>query len=127
AEAFGAEKVLLSPFCTDPAHPRAVRSAMGCIESIPWERTSLDDLPDDIPVFALETGGTSIDDFVFPKKGIVILGSEELGCSPKALERATYGCVTIPMTGIKASINVGVAFGVLMSFWTQKLRLGQCR
>ena len=117
AEAFGAEKVLLSPFCTDPAHPRAVRSAMGCIESIPWERTSL----------ALETGGTSIDEFVFPKKGIVILGSEELGCSPKALERATYGCVTIPMTGIKASINVGVAFGVLMSFWTQKLRLGQCR
>ncbi|MBO7135577.1 MAG: TrmH family RNA methyltransferase, partial [Spirochaetaceae bacterium] len=97
------------------------------IESIPWERTSLDDLPADVPVFALETGGTSIDDFVFPKKGIVILGSEELGCSPQALERATYGCVTIPMTGIKASLNVGVAFGVLMSMWIQKIRLGQCR
>ena len=127
AEAFGAEKVLLSPFCTDPNHPRAIRSAMGCIESIPWERTSLDNLPDDMPVFALETGGTPIDDFVFPRKGIVILGSEELGCSPKALARATYGCVTIPMTGIKASLNVGVAFGVLMSMWMQKIRLGQCK
>lgn len=127
AEAFGAEKVLLSPFCTAPDHPRAIRSAMGCIESIPWERCSLDDLPDDVPIFALETGGTSIDDFVFPKKGIVILGSEELGCSPNALKKASYGCVTIPMTGIKASLNVGVAFGVLMNAWIQKIRLGQCR
>ncbi len=127
AEAFGAEKVLLSPFCTDPNHPRAIRSAMGCIESIPWERTSLDDLDPNIPVFALETGGTPLEDFVFPKKGIVIIGSEELGCSPKALEKASYGRVTIPMTGIKASLNVGVAFGVLMSAWTQSLRLGQCK
>lgn len=122
AEAFGAEKVLLSPFCTDPAHPRAVRSAMGCIDSIPWERSSLETLPTDVPVFVLETGGTPIDEFAFPRAGIVIIGSEELGVSPAALSRATYGRVTIPMTGIKASLNVGVAFGVLMNAWTQAIR-----
>ena len=127
AEAFGAEKVFISPFCTDPNHPRAIRSAMGCIESIPFERTSLDKLADNIPIFALETGGTSIENFVFPKKGIVLLGSEELGCSPKALEKATYGRVTIPMTGIKASLNVGVAFGILMNTWIQKLKQNQCK
>lgn len=121
SEAFGAEKVLLSPLCVPPSHPRAQRSAMGCIDYIPWEQISLDDLPDDIPVFALETGGTMIEDFEFPNKGIVIIGSEELGISPEGLARATYGRVSIPMKGIKASINVGVAFGILMQAWTSYL------
>jgi TrmH family RNA methyltransferase len=69
----------------------------------------------------LETGGTAINEFVFPKQGIVIIGSEELGVSPEALERATYGRVTIPMKGIKASLNVGVAFGILMQAWVASL------
>lgn len=121
AEAFGAEKLFLSPHCTDLAHPRAIRSSMGCDRILPWERTSLDHLPEDVPVFTLETGGTDISEFVFPKKGIVILGSEELGVSPEALKRATYGCVSIPMKGMKASLNVGVAFGILMQAWTASL------
>lgn len=117
AEAMGAEKVYISPFCTDPNHPRAIRSGMGCIETIPWERCSLEDLPNDLPIFALETGGTPLEEFEFPKKGIVIIGSEELGISPQALQKASYGRVTIPMKGIKSSLNVGVAFGILMQSW----------
>lgn len=122
AEGLGAEKLYLSPFCCDPNHPRAIRSGMGCIETLNWERKSLDDLPSDKPVFVLETGGTPIDEFVFPKEGICIIGSEELGASPEALKKATYGCVTIPMTGIKASLNVGVAFGILMQKWIESIK-----
>ena len=125
AEAFGAEKLYISPFCTPPEHPRAVRSAMGCDKILPWERKSLDEiiaeLPKDTAVFTLETGGTDISEFTFPKRGLVIIGSEELGVSPDTLSKATYGCVTIPMKGIKASLNVGVAFGVLMQCWTASL------
>lgn len=121
AEAMGMEKVYISPCCVDPQQPRAVRSGMGCIETLGWTRASLNELPQDIPVFALETGGTDIEDFVFPKKGICIIGSEELGVSPEALKRADYGCVTIPMKGLKASLNVGVAFGILMQKWTESL------
>lgn len=121
AEAFGAEKLFLSPGCTDLTHPRAIRSSMGCDKILNWERTSLDQLPEDMPVFTLETGGTDISEFVFPKKGIVILGSEELGVSPEAIKRASYGCVSIPMKGMKASLNVGVAFGILMQAWTAAL------
>lgn len=121
AEAMGAEKVLISPHCIDPTQPRAIRSGMGCIETMGWERCSLDQLPADIPVFALETGGTPIEDFKFPKQGICIIGSEELGVSPEALARATYGTVTIPMKGLKASLNVGVAFGILMQKWVESL------
>lgn len=117
AEAMGAEKVFISPDCTDPSQPRAIRSGMGCIETLGWERKSLAELPSDKPVFTLETGGTNIDDFVFPQEGICIIGSEELGVSPQALEKASYGRVTIPMKGLKASLNVGVAFGILMQKW----------
>ena len=121
AEAMGAEKVYISPCCVDPEQPRAVRSGMGCIETMGYERLSLDKLPKDVPVFALETGGTDINDFVFPKQGICIIGSEELGVSPQALQRADYGRVTIPMKGLKASLNVGVAFGILMQKWVESL------
>lgn len=121
AEAMGAEKVYISPLCTNPEHPKAQRGSMGCIETLGYERKSLDELPENLPVFVLETGGTSIEEFDFPEKGICIIGSEELGVSPKALERATYGRVSIPMTGLKASLNVGVAFGILMQKWVESL------
>lgn len=121
AEAMGAEKVYISPFCTDPQQPRAIRSGMGCIETMGYTRCSLTELPEDLPVFALETGGTDINEFKFPKQGICIIGSEELGVSPQALARASYGRVTIPMKGLKASLNVGVAFGILMQKWVESL------
>ncbi len=122
AEGLGCDKVFISPQCVDPSQPKAIRSGMGCIETIGYTRCSLDQLPQDLPVFVLETGGTPIQDFKFPEKGIVVIGSEELGVSPEALKRATYGTVTIPMTGLKASLNVGVAFGILMQAWVQSLQ-----
>lgn len=126
AEAMGAEKVLISPMCVPPDHPKAIRSGMGCIETLGYERITLDELEDfskknDLPIFVLETGGPSINEFNFPKRGICIIGSEELGVSPEALKKATYGRVTIPMKGLKASLNVGVAYGILMQKWVEAL------
>ncbi len=126
AEALGAEKVFVSPLCVPPDHPKAVRSGMGCIETLGWEKKNLEELEafskeKNIPIFVLETGGTPVEDFKFPEKGICIIGSEELGVSPQALEKATYGRVTIPMKGLKASLNVGVAYGILMQKWVEAL------
>lgn len=127
AEAMGCESVYISPGCTDPGQAKAVRSGMGCIETLGYTRCALDQLPEDKPVFVLETGGTALDEFEFPEEGIVIIGSEELGVSPEALKRATYGRVTIPMTGLKASLNVGVAFGILMQAWVDAIRKGKAK
>ncbi|MBQ7881166.1 MAG: TrmH family RNA methyltransferase [Treponema sp.] len=126
AEAMGAEKVIVSPLCVPPEHPKAVRSGMGCIETLGFEKKSLDELEQfakekNLPIFVLETGGTDLESFEFPKKGICIIGSEELGVSPAALNKATYGRVTIPMKGLKASLNVGVAYGILMQKWVESL------
>jgi len=148
AESFGAEKVWLSPLCADPRHKRAERTAMGCVDILPWERLAADPFaiepfstnpsstePFDEskkagvlsfsagPFFTLETGGTPLPDFSFPSKGIMIAGSEELGVSPRALAAAdaSLGRVSIPSYGAKASLNVAVAFGIVMQAWAAAL------
>jgi TrmH family RNA methyltransferase len=133
AESFGAEKILLSPLCADPHHPRAERSAMGCVNVMPWER--LKEAPGsdgfggfegfagfgDLPVFALETGGIDIREFPFPRRGIMVVGSEELGVSPGALAAAekSLGIVSVPTWGAKGSLNAAVAFGIAMQKWAE--------
>lgn len=128
ADAFGVEKIFLSPDCAKVENVRAKRSAMGAIDFVSHEKKSLGDvlhnLPQDIPILALETGGTDIDLFQFPQQGIVLVGSEELGLSAQSLALATER-VSIKMYGIKASLNVGVAFGIFMQRWT--LAIGSTR
>jgi TrmH family RNA methyltransferase len=126
AESFGVEKIFLSPLCADPRHRRAERTAMGCIDIIPWERQELFAAPDTplpCPVFALETGGTPLENFSFPRHGLLIAGSEELGVSPRALAAAdaSLGRVSIPCYGVKASLNVSTAFGITMQKWAQTI------
>jgi RNA methyltransferase, TrmH family len=121
ADAFGVEELILSPSCADPLHPRALRSAMGAVELLSWRRDSLENLAGLGPLFALELGGTAIGSFQFPRRGTVVLGSEELGITREARAACAYGTVSIPMSGAKASLNVAVAFGILMHEWTSSL------
>ena len=129
AEAFGVEHVYLSPRTPLPTLARAQRTSRGCADVVPWSVCSLSDLalqggagPGPV-VFALETGGEPIDRFPFPPSGIVLVGSEELGLSPEALALAGSGGgrVSIPMAGARASLNVAVAFGILMQAWYSRL------
>ncbi|HVP18006.1 MAG TPA: TrmH family RNA methyltransferase [Spirochaetia bacterium] len=119
AEAFGAEQILISPRTPAPTHPRAIRAAMKAEHALPWDVTGLESLSGSEGVFALELGGTPLDQFTFPCPGIVLLGSEELGLSPEALRLADSGSgrVSIPLVGAKKSLNVAVAFGILMHAW----------
>lgn len=103
---------------------------MGCTEIIPWEKQDLfseyaDKAPpaDNLPVFALETGGVPLAEFPFPRRGVMIAGSEELGVSPRALASAdaSLGRVSIPIYGTKASLNVSVAFGIALQAWRKEL------
>jgi RNA methyltransferase, TrmH family len=120
AEAFGAQKIILSRRTPQPTHPRAVRTSLGATSVLPWEVADIATLSGMQGVFALETGGISLNEFPFPEQGVVILGSEELGVSPEALALAddSLGRVSIPLAGAKRSLNVSVAFGILMQAWS---------
>jgi TrmH family RNA methyltransferase len=129
AESFGVEKLYLSPLCADPRHPRAGRSAMGCVALLPWERLAPESAappPAAGPFFALETGGTPLRAFPFPRRGTMIAGSEELGVSPAALALAdaSLGRLSIPTCGAKGSLNVTVACGIALQAWAEALGLG---
>jgi TrmH family RNA methyltransferase len=123
AEAFGARRILLSPRTPLPTHPRAVRSSLGAATALPWEQAEVTAVETMAGVFALELGGKPIDGFTFPRSGIVLVGSEELGLSPDALRLADgqFGRVSIPLGGAKRSLNVSVAFGILMHAWHRAL------
>ena len=123
AEAYGFAGVFHSPLTPGLGHSRTQRSAMGAEQHLPVQTLSLDDLQSfwgQRPVLALELGGTAVESFDFPKEGLVLLGGEELGLSPEALQWAdqSLGRVSLPLYGRKASLNVGVAFGVLAATWT---------
>jgi len=125
AEAFGFEAVLRSELTPGSDHPRARRSSMGADEFVSVSALSLDSLKSlwgNRAVFALELGGISAERFGFPPEGLVLVGGEELGLSPEALAwaDASLGRVSIPLYGRKASLNVGVSFGILAAYWTQK-------
>lgn len=123
AEAFGASRILLSPMTPRPDHPRASRTSRAAETVLPWSVAALQELRGSPGVFALELGGTPVDDFAFPARGTVLLGSEELGLSPEALRLAEEGAgrVSIPLSGAKRSLNVSVAFGILMQRWHARL------
>ncbi|NNM67418.1 MAG: TrmH family RNA methyltransferase [Spirochaetales bacterium] len=132
AEAYGWQRLVLSSTTPSPSHPRTQRSAMGTQELLAWSQNDLATFQaiwDRQPVFALELGGTPVEDFKFPQDetgaplaAVVLVGNEELGLSQEALAwaDASWGRVSLPLYGRKASLNVGVAFGVLASCWTAR-------
>ncbi|MGA2763440.1 MAG: TrmH family RNA methyltransferase [Spirochaetia bacterium] len=123
AEAFGAERILLSPRTPLPTHPRASKAGMRAEQAMPWQVADLAALRGSEGLFALELGGTPLDQFSFPISGTVLVGSEELGLSPEALQLADHGAgrVSIPLVGAKRSLNVAVSFGILMRAWRASL------
>lgn len=124
ADSFGIKKIILVEGTADPEHPRARRTSRGCTATVEWafmtEQEVLEFLDGYKPeeIMALELGGSDINTFNFPSRGVAILGSEEFGVSPELLLRCKSR-VTIPMGGTKGSLNVSVSAGILLQKWWQ--------
>lgn len=120
ADAFGVSRILLSESTPPPTHPRAKRASMGCWEVVPWEVAGPERLELEENVFAMETGGTPLEEFDFPRHGTLVVGSEELGVSPEllAIAEKRRGRVSIPLLGVKASLNVAQALSIVLYRWS---------
>ena len=119
SESFGVSHIFLTDSTPRPDHKKAQKTSRGCSNILPWSVTNLNEIAGEEGIFALEIGGQAIWDFIFPEKGIALIGSEELGLSPEALNLADkgFGRVSIPLAGVKRSLNVSVAFGIMMFKW----------
>jgi TrmH family RNA methyltransferase len=126
-EAFGVSRILLSPSTASPLHPRALKSGRGATHIVSWRFAELAEIEHQEGVFALELGGTPLEEFRFPERGVMLVGSEELGLSPEALNLAgrQAGRISIPMAGAKRSLNVAVAVGIVLQAWYGQLRVGK--
>ncbi|MGB4405737.1 MAG: TrmH family RNA methyltransferase [Sphaerochaeta sp.] len=124
ADSFGIEQIWLVEGTASVTHPRAVKSARGCVDTVPYQWFSESALIEKLssssmPLFALELGGADLETFPFPTSGAAIIGSEEMGVSPAFLSlcEGSLGRVSIALGGTKGSLNVSVASGIMLQKW----------
>ena len=115
------EKVYLCGITAHPPHKKLDKTSLGALPYVSCEHkpTVTDAIKEckdrSIPVYALELTNHSrlIWKTRFPMPVALVLGNEALGVSREALALAD-GIVEIPMLGYKNSINVAVAFGIVV-------------
>lgn len=115
------EKVIFCGITAHPPHDKLDKTALGALPYVPWEQRStavecVNELKGQgIPIVALETTNQSRIHWEFPflLPTALVLGNESLGVSEDVLKLADH-IVEIPMLGFKNSINVAVAFGIVL-------------
>jgi tRNA G18 (ribose-2'-O)-methylase SpoU len=128
-DAAGIERLHLCGYTGRPPHKGIAKTALGAEETLPWEHCT--DLPVLIAEYrakgwqtaAVETTPEAVDVFDWTPRFPVLLlfGNEVEGLSAPVLE-ATDVHVRIPMLGVKESLNVAVAGGVLLFEMLRKFR-----
>ena len=113
-------KLYLAGFTPAPPRPEISKTALGAVESVPWEYfrkpieaveeikshgikfITLEQTRESIPIWDLSAD-------IFPV--CIAVGNEIGGISRDIVEAADLA-VDIPMLGVKHSLNVAVAYGV---------------
>ncbi len=128
-DAAGAERLYLCGYTGYPPHRGIAKTALGAEMSLPWERReSARQLIDELRengwrTAAVETSNRAVDLYdwrpSFPV--CLIFGNEVEGLSPEVSEAADEH-IRIPMLGVKQSLNVAVAGGVVLFEALRKYR-----
>lgn len=115
-------KLLLCGYTPIPPRKEIEKTALGATETVPWEYYASTGLAIDamrsarIPICVIEHTDTSIPYYDVAKSDFplcLVLGNEITGVSKECIE-ATHLAVDIPMFGMKQSLNVAVAFGIVV-------------
>ncbi|MFA7117196.1 MAG: TrmH family RNA methyltransferase [Sphaerochaetaceae bacterium] len=122
ADSFGVQRIILVEGTASSDHPRCIRTARGTVGTVEHQQMTEEEVVSFLQgkmVFALELGGLGMASFSFPPEGVAVIGSEELGVSPRILSLCdqSKGRVSIEMQGTKGSLNVSVAAGILLYNW----------
>lgn len=128
-DAAGIERLHLCGYTGRPPHKGISKTALGAEESLPWDHcTDLLALVREYrakgwQAAAAETTPQAVDVFDWTPRFPVLLlfGNEVDGLSAPVLEEADVH-VRIPMLGVKESLNVAVAGGVLLFEMLRKFR-----
>lgn len=123
ADAFLLEAIYLTGYTATPPHKEVRKTALGAEETVAWRH-----FPDSASairslheagytVWAVEQARNSryLHDFVpvAGQKTAVVFGNEVSGVEEATIERCD-GCIEIPQLGMKHSLNVATAAGVVL-------------
>lgn len=115
------EKLFLTGYTASPPRKEIDKTALGATDSVPWvySKESLTVIRNlkkkNVKIVAVEHTTDSVSyskpDYEFPV--CIVMGNEVEGISEAVVRQADY-TVEIPMLGLKQSLNVSVAYGVVL-------------
>ncbi|HOV08964.1 MAG: tRNA (guanosine(18)-2'-O)-methyltransferase [Spirochaetes bacterium ADurb.Bin218] len=115
------EKLWLCGYTGYPPRKEIDKTALGSVDTVPWEHSCdtvsvLKNLRNEgYTIVALEHTdcSQSYDEAIYNFPLCIVLGNEVDGISDEALELC-HSSVEIPMYGLKQSLNVSVAYGIIV-------------
>jgi len=119
AECFGVKSIFSCGYTANPTNEKVRKTAMGTTEYIDWQHFTLTEEAIEflhkqgVRIYALETvsHAGNIMEVDFLKPAALLLGNEALGIAPEILKLADE-VVSIPLSGWKNSLNVGVTAAI---------------
>jgi tRNA G18 (ribose-2'-O)-methylase SpoU len=123
ADAFLIECILICGYTPPPTHRSVHKTALGAVETVDWMQfANIEDAihqlkENNYAVYAIEQAEQSItlDAFKLPseKNIAVVFGNEVTGVQDSVMHQCD-GCIEIPQHGMKHSLNVSVAAGIVL-------------
>ncbi|MDB5253369.1 MAG: methyltransferase [Flaviaesturariibacter sp.] len=121
ADAFLLEGIYICGYTAYPPHKEIRKTALGADETVPWKqfKTTAEAIADlrsmGYKVYAAEQAENSIllNRFAAEEKVAVVFGNEVTGVDQATIALCD-GCLEIPQWGMKHSLNVSVAAGVVL-------------
>ena len=119
---FGIKNIALSSKCADPYNPKTIRAAMGAhfVVTI-YQNTDLNIFKNTHRIIAADLKGTNASTYEFPKKCVLVLGSEAHGISNQNLD-CIEDFIFINKLGSGNSLNVSTAGSILIYLLMNKLK-----
>ena len=123
SDAFLIEAIYITGYSARPPHKEVKKTALGAEDTVSWKhfasgREAIEDLRSQgYQVFAVEQVSSSMKLHEWNRKGdektAVIFGNEVSGVEQSTIELCD-GCVEIPQLGMKHSLNIATAVGVVL-------------
>ena len=123
ADAFLLEAIYICGYTCKPPHKEIKKTALGAEDSVTWKHfdntnLAIHELHElGYRIFAVEQaeGSTMLNEFEFSPndKIAVVFGNEVSGVEQETI-RKSEGCIEIPQFGMKHSLNIATAAGVVL-------------
>ena len=122
SDAIGSCKIYLCGICAQPPNKEIHKTALGATSSVKWKyynttQEAINELKrKDFYIISVEqkTQSIKLNDFQIPSQKIALIFGNEIKGVSQEIIKLSHSCVEIHQYGIKKSMNVAVAAGIIL-------------